>query len=91
MESVSTVSYTEKWRFLMLKGSFLPWKTSNIYGRRAWGPLQVVGTESYTINNNAPPKGHLIRPLPMKICPPNYYLNGVEAHLTESGVWNYGS
>lgn len=82
----SSRSFTENWHLLRTMGSVLPWShnpknnLTNIKGRRAWGNLNSAMHQAYTVRSNAP-KGQMIRPLPMKFCPPNYIMDGINVKV----------
>lgn len=83
---LSSKSYTENWHFLHVKGSVLPPFLTNLRGRRDWGPLNSMITDSYTINDDSPTLGHEIRPTPMKFCPPTYIMKSVKVRLNGLGI-----
>jgi hypothetical protein len=77
---LSSLPYTDNWEHLYVKGALSEPGQDNSGGRRGWQTLQehlnyVYEKRSVTHNSQQISQ---IRPLSMKLCPPNFLLNGVK-------------
>jgi len=81
----SSQSYTKNWRFLHNKGAAPPWYYSLIKGFRGWGNFAQLMHKRFLQKVGAP-KGQMVRPVPMKLCPPNYLMNGISVRTDGKGI-----
>lgn len=73
----SSVSYTENWPFLKFVGRRLPQGDDTLETGWAWWSANLPSALSYMYEHYLGSIEPLYRPASMKLCPPNFYLQGI--------------
>lgn len=84
---LSSMPYTDNWELLQLKGGSVPYEKDSIGGRLGWGPLNRSLQYAYELRTHGEREEEFpaVRPVSMKLCPPNTVVNGATFRTVGEG------